>query len=78
MNRIEAIYTDEGIVAKLDNGDEYFWTFEELSDSVIECICTKCLNPLTAEPDADSAYCENCNKVTKIFNPALLVLGAIF
>jgi hypothetical protein len=54
---------------------------ETLADSallngVIEAECTKCGILVQCEPDAGTAWCDNCDKLVKVKNP-LLALGLI-
>ena len=54
---------------------------EELVDAailegIIEAECVECGITIQCEPDARTAWCDNCNKLVKV-NNILLALGMI-
>lgn len=54
---------------------------QELADAailegIIEAECVECGVFIQCEPDATTAWCDNCDKVVKVINP-LLALGLI-
>jgi len=51
------------------------WDYEELSDGVIEAVCHECGASISVEPDATTGYCNNCERSSKVFNPAVWLIG---
>ena len=54
---------------------------EELADAailegIIEAECVECGTTIQCEPDARTAWCDNCNKLVNVDN-MLLALGMI-
>jgi hypothetical protein len=49
---------------------------EGLFDGVTESWCTCCGNDVRTEPDADTTYCYECQKVTKVDNPSEMIFLA--
>ena len=54
---------------------------EELADAailegIIEAECVECGTTIQCEPDARTAWCDNCNRLVKVDN-ILLALGMI-
>ena len=47
-----------------------------LLEGIIEAECMECEIAIQCEPDAATAWCDNCNKVVKVGN-FLIALGLI-
>jgi len=43
-----------------------------LLDGIVEAECTKCGMGLQCEPDATTAWCDNCDKIVKVKNPLII------
>ena len=49
---------------------------EALMDGVVISKCKKCRKEIRTEPDAQTAWCEGCNKIVDVVNP-LIIAGLI-
>ena len=47
-----------------------------IADGVVEAWCRECGVYVRPEPDAETGYCHECEKVTKLDNPTVMILEA--
>ena len=49
------------------------WTIDDLwemsHNGIAICECSVCGAEINGEPDADTLYCDNCEKVVPVYNP---------